>query len=161
MRFNPRSSEDIEAELKENAAKFAPWPTGAYDFEVLSSVDTTSNAGNDMIVLELSVFNAAGERRTIKDYLLEAMAAKLRHAAEACDLVSEYDAGTMDATDFLGKTGQVKLGIQPPKDGYPAKNTVKDYVSAPAAVRAVDRKEQKVTSRATTTKEDLNDDIPF
>lgn len=161
MRVTPRSSADIEAEVKANAKKLAPWPTGTYDFEVLSAIDAVSNAGNDMIALELSVFNKEGERRTIKDWLLDEMAAKLRHAVEACGLVREYENGSLDAGDFIGKSGKVVLSIQPPKDGYSAKNNVRDYVSEPASARAEVRRDTKAAAKRAPVDDDLDDQIPF
>ena len=162
MRFTPRSADDINAELKENAKKFAPWLSGTYDFEVMSGQDTTSKSGNDMIVIELAVFNTDGERRMIKDYLLEAMAAKLRHACEACGLVREYETGTLEGFDFAGKTGRVKLKVQPGDGTYGPKNVVADYVSEPAQARAEERAEAKTAARRTPAPAgDIDDEIPF
>jgi hypothetical protein len=165
MRFTPRSASDIDAEQKVQAAKFAPWPSGVYDFEVMSAEDAVSRAGNDMIALELAVFNKSGERRTIRDWLMEAIAYKLRHAAEACGVVKLYDKGTLDAVDFVGKTGKLKLGVQPGQDGYGPKNTVKDYVSDEADGRAEVRAQERQVTRsrpaAGPAPSDLDDEIPF
>lgn len=124
MKFTPKSEADIQA----SSGSFDPWPSGTYDFEVAEAEDTTSKAGNDMIKLTLYVFNPEGKRRTVFDYLLASIEYKLRHAAEACGLLSAYEQGMLEAFDFTGKTGRLKLGVQPAKDGYDAKNTVRDYV---------------------------------
>lgn len=81
------------------------------------------------------------------DYLLESIPHKLRHAAEGCGLLASYDSGQLQAHEFNSKTGRVKLGIDPEKNGYPGKNVVKDYVpnglaNAPAK-RAPDNLDDK------------------
>lgn len=152
MKFTPRSDEEIESET----SKFGPWPAGTYDFEVADAADQVSKAGNEMLVLTLSVFNTEGERRTVYDYLLESIAYKLKHAAEACGLHDNYARGDINKYDFFGKTGRLQLRIQPAKDGYAAKNVVRDYVPArpvPASVPA--RRAAMHAGR------DIDDEIPF
>lgn len=151
MKFAPKS----EADLQKEASKFGPWPNGIYDFEVTDAEDQTSKAGNDMIVLTLAVFNADGERRLVYDYLLEAMAAKLHHAAGACGLSAEYEAGSLSAHDFYGKTGRLKLGIQAARDNFPARNTVRDYIAGDAPKLGAPK------PSAAPAMADLDDEIPF
>jgi len=55
---------------------------------------------------------------------------KLSHAAKACGLHDKYAAGSIEASDFLGKQGRLKLGVERGKDGYPAKNVISDYIFA-------------------------------
>ena len=64
----------------------------------------------------------------ITDYLVEKRIEKLRNAARACGLLDRYEAGTLTDTDFRGKRGNLKLGIEKGKKGYPDKNVVIDYV---------------------------------
>lgn len=160
MRFQPKTDAEVEAE----ATKFSPWPNGTYDFEIAEAVDKTSAAGNDMLALTLNVFNAEGERRIIYDYLLEKIPQKLKHAAEACGLHSQYLLGELDKHDFHGKTGRLKLGIQPEKDGFAAKNVVRDYITAKASASvprsAVARAPQRATVGASASAA-LDDEIPF
>ena len=124
MRFSPQS----EAEVQKSAAKFGPWPNGVYDFEIAEAADDTSSKGNDMISLKLHIYHSDGDRRTVFDYLLDSIPHKLRHAAYACGLEKAYEAGNLIGADFYGKTGRAKIGIQPEKDGYQAKNVVRDYI---------------------------------
>ena len=94
-------------------------------------------AGNEMIVLSLRVFNEQGRSTIIKDWLLEKIAYKLRHACEACGLLEAYmSPGLLTGVeDFVGKTGKVKLKIQPAAaEPYPAKNSVSDYVTEDLAL---------------------------
>lgn len=131
MNFAPKTEKEIaEANLLE---------PGVYDYEVVYAQDKVSKSGNDMIELKLRIFSDRGER-LIHDYLLEAIAYKLRHFCESAGILSQYEAGSLIAEDCLGKAGKLKLGIQRDKTGaYPDKNTVQDYevdgASEPKPVR--------------------------
>ena len=131
MRFQPKSEAAIQSEIQEAARKFGPWRNGIYDFEVTESEERLSKAGNEMIVLTVAVYNEDGEKKIIADYLLEAIAVKLKHAADACGAGDKYAAGTLTSVDFYGKTGRLKLGIQAGQDGFPAKNVIRDYIAEP------------------------------
>lgn len=104
-------------------------PDGIYDFEVSNGLDEHSNSGNEMIHLELKVFVADGRWIYVHDYLVntERMQWKIKHFCEAVGLESEYQAGELSGFACLQRTGKVKIGTQPAKDGYPAKNVAKDY----------------------------------
>jgi hypothetical protein len=118
MRFAPKTKEELANE--------SLLPEGVYPFEVLDAVDTLSKAGNEMLKLKLVVFGD-GSSPHVYDYLLEKLAYKLRHFAEACSLLAEYEAGELTAQHCLNKEGYCKLGIER-QDGYEPRNTVKDYV---------------------------------
>jgi Protein of unknown function (DUF669) len=119
MRLTPKTEEEIqEAGLM---------PEGCYDFEVIHAEEGTSKKGNEMIIIELAVFDATGRRREIKDYLMEAMAFKLRHFCETAGIIDDYNAGILDADNLTGKTGKVTIGKEPAKGNFRAKNTVVDY----------------------------------
>ncbi len=126
MRFSPKTAAEIDAEK----AKFAAWSRGNYDFEVVSAEDSTSKNGNDMIVVELLVFDQHGNKKKIKDWLVEAMPVKLKHMCEATGLHSEYDEGNFTSDDLLGRTGKVTLAIEK-NEQYGDRNKVYDYVPAP------------------------------
>lgn len=144
MKFTPKA----ESEL---GGQFDPWPDGIYGFEVSEAEQQISKNGNEMIHLTLFVYNGNGVRRTIHDYLLEAMLYKLQHAAEACGI--DHRSGELNPRDFVGKTGRLKLTIEPERDGYPAKNRVRDYVTGPSGMF-------KMASKPVTGK-DIGDEIPF
>ncbi len=128
-------------------------PAGEYMFEVIEATEKTSKNGNDMIALKLSV-HADDYARGVFDYLvdIESMAYKIRHFADATGLLPQYEAGQLSADDMIGVTGKCKIAQQPEKDGYPAKNVVKDYVKRPAGAAAV---------KKSATAEVADDDIPF
>lgn len=129
MKFTPKTEKEI---AEENL-----WQPGEYSFEVLEAADKTSKSGNEMIELKLKVYADDGGYIFLNDYLLESMAYKLRHAADACGILEQYNAGSLVAADFAGKAGRVKLVIQKSKDPqYSDKNAVKDYVKSSAETKA-------------------------
>lgn len=149
MKFQPKSQEELDRE----AAARGPFRPGVYDFDVTSASDETSKNGNEMIAVVLKVYDQDGETRTVRDWLLEAMAYKLRHACETVGLDHEYEAGTVSAADFEGRSGKVKLKIEK-SSGFPDKNVVADYVVEAAVLKPAPVQKQMVSA-------DLDDDIPF
>ncbi|CAB4187975.1 hypothetical protein UFOVP1169_36 [uncultured Caudovirales phage] len=127
MKFSPKSEAQIAKE-QADAMEAALLSKGQYPFEVLEATEGQSKKGNDMITIKVGVMDSHGSMRGIFDYLLEAMQHKLRHFADAVGMLAEYEAGTLNADDLVGLTGECLIDIQPPKDGYSAKNVVKDYV---------------------------------
>jgi hypothetical protein len=122
MKFVPKTEKEI---AEENL-----WPAGEYSFEIIEAEDKVSKSGNEMIELTLRVFNSEGGFKIVNDYLLEAISYKLRHAAEVCGLLDNYNRGHLLANDFFGKTGFVKLKIDKDKEGkYPDKNGIADYIT--------------------------------
>jgi hypothetical protein len=121
MKFTPKTQKEIdESNLM---------PAGIYDFEVVSAENAISKKGNEMITLKLHVFDSEGAARIIFDYLQEALEYKLRHAADACGLIESYETGYLDAPDFIGKCGKVKIKIDKSKEPqYSDKNVVQDYI---------------------------------
>lgn len=132
MKFAPKTEQEI--------AESNLLPKGQYGFEITNGEDAVSKSGNEMIKLWVTVFDANGGQNMFFDYLLESMAFKLRHAADACGLLAKYESGELVASDFIGKTGQCKVGIEPGKpredgsgDKYPDKNRINDYVASGAS----------------------------
>jgi hypothetical protein len=149
MRTTPKTAKEI--------AESGLWPAGTYDYEVLTAEDTISKAGADMIKLKVKIFNDEGNSQIVFDYLLDAMPAKLRHAAEAFGLIEEYEAGGFDAIECEGKTGRCKVTIQKDKTGsYPDRNSISDYIPEVNAT-SIERK----TRKARDETRDIDDEIPF
>lgn len=159
MQFTPKTDKEIaEANL---------WPLGTLcGFEVIehvtfgdkvtSTCDTTSKNGNEMIVLVLNVFNDKGETKVLLDYLLESVPAKLKAAATVCGLLDKYESGQLYAADFVGKKGDLKIGIDKGADKndgsgekYPDRNKIAGYV--------VD----KTAANKPAVHPALDDEIPF
>lgn len=143
MKLTPKSEKEV--------SNFKVFPKGIYDFEVITAEEKTSKAGNDMIEVRLRVFDAEGNRTTVTDYLMEAIAYKLRHAAAACGLLGSYEQGQLNADNMVGCCGKVVLAVETPV-GYPEKNVVKDYISP--------KEGEKLPEKKSPSKE-LDDSIPF
>jgi hypothetical protein len=158
MRFAPKSENEIAAD-----GLLTP---GIYDFQITDAEDAISKAsGAEMIKLTINVFNEDGTATVIYDYLMEKVAYKLRHAAEACGLLGAYDRGELDAIDFRDRTGRCKVAVQKDRSGqYPDKNSIADYLKSdtpelmatprPASARPSNR----VKSPAGA---DMDDEVPF
>lgn len=150
MKFQPKTENEVLSEgLLER---------GEYDYEIADATEKTSQAGNEMIELKVRVFDAEGNARVIFDYLLEAMAYKLRHAAYAVGLGDSYETGALEAQHFIGRTGRCKVGVQKDKTGaYPDKNIIQDYMVDPIfkGVAAAN------VAAGSTPAATLNDEIPF
>ena len=131
MYYIPKTDQQIaEANL---------FPEGVYAFEILEritlggsvvqTIDTVSKrSGNEMIILVVNIVNDYGLNKIIIDYLLASNELKLKNAILGCGL--EYDnSQQIFASDFIGKTGQVRVGIEKDKTGqYPDKNKVINFI---------------------------------
>ncbi len=148
MRFTPKTEKEIqEANLI---------PVGIYPFEIVTAIDTQSNARNDMIKLGIKLWDIEGNERHVYDYLLEVMEYKLRHCAYACGLGDKYESGVLAAADFEGRTGSLKLGIKKDKTGqYPDQNNVSDYIVKDNHENQAPKHDSRPVSAI------LNDEIPF
>ncbi len=146
MQYEPKTKEQMAHEQEERLKNLV-WPDGVYDFRVISETsfgnrvvstcDTTSSKGAEMIVLVLELMNAEGNRKVIVDYLVAAIPEKLYSVSVACGL--NYKSGQLFASDFLGKSGKVQIKITkgtPDKrdssKNYPDKNEVVTYIEGTA-----------------------------
>lgn len=146
MKFTPKSQKEID-EMK-------LLPEGEYPFQISGGEDTVSKAGNEMIKLLVRVFKADGNFVLVSDYLMEAMAYKLRHACEACGLLHEYESGVLLGTNFIGKTGHLKLKVKVDKEGkYADQNNIADYI--------VPKEGEAKKPLPVKQHDDLEDQIPF
>lgn len=131
MRFTPKTEQELQA--------MSLVEPGQYPFEVVEALDQVAKSGNEMIKLKLKIWDNAGRERVIFDYVLEAMAFKLRHFCDATGLTQKYEAGELTASDCPGKSGKLDLALEPgkqkPEGGYYSdKNSVKDYVKSEGVV---------------------------
>jgi hypothetical protein len=121
MNFTPCTEQEI--------ADRKLWAKAVYAFEIIEAAEKVSQqGGNPMIELKLRITRPDGFSRVITDYLVEKRIEKLRNALRACGLLDRYEAGSVTDSDFRGKRGKLKLGIEKGKNGYPDKNVVTDYV---------------------------------
>ena len=78
---------------------------------------------------------AAAANGCFKDYLTNTPlgALRLRHACEAVGTLDRYNAGEISASDFVGHTVRVKIGVEK-KRGYAPRNIIEDYAVSEARV---------------------------
>lgn len=166
MNFNPKTEEEVK-----RGKLLKP---GECDFEVKKATDEVSTNNNEMIKLQIQVWDADGQTATVFDYLMEAMPAKLRHACFAVGLGESYESGALLADDFVGRTGRCVIYTEPAKGQYDAKNAVRDYVvpdakpaAKPPSVAGAVREKAKAATAASgapfddTTKQFDESEIPF
>ena len=148
MQVKPKTEKEIaEANL---------WPAGIYDFEIIEAEEATSKNDRDMIAMRVRVYHPDGSPATLRDWLVDddRMAYKVRHCAEACGLLVEYEKGVLLARDLMGRTGKCKVGIQKDRNGqYPDRNSISDYVVGEKAGNAPAPAARKVAP--------IDDEIPF
>lgn len=153
MKFTAKSDKEIAEERL--------LPEGQYPFEISGGEDTTSKAGNDMIKLTVRVFKDDGTFSLVTDYLMEQMMFKLKHACDACGLSEKYKSGELLGSDFIGKTGELKLKIQKDTTGnYPDKNSIADYV-VPKDGEEAKKPPKDNLDKLIDGDDDMEDEIPF
>lgn len=124
------------------------------DIEVLKATDEVSKtSNNEMIVLKLKVFHGNGFK-IITDYITfgnsNAAEFKLRRSCETFGIINAYNSGNVFASDYEGKSGKAKIGIQSDKTGqYPDKNVINEYL----------KPESPMGENA--AKVELKDEVPF
>jgi len=145
MNYTPKTENELQ-ELDLLAA-------GNYPFRVTTAEDAVSKKGNDMIKMKLHVMDPQTNRQTfVFDYLMEAMAHKLRHFCEAVDMLDKYESGTLTPKDCEGQEGELELIVEPAGE-WPAKNAVKDY--------NIFTEDKPAETTKLTAKPTENDEIPF
>jgi hypothetical protein len=119
MNFSPKTEEELSKVLPENE----------YDFEIRTAEECVSKKGNEQIKMQVALWDGDTLLSVVFDYISDAVPWKLRHCADACGILSRYESGTLNAHDFEGRTGKLKLTIQQDEEKkYPPKNSVKDYI---------------------------------
>ena len=149
MRVTPISEEEAAAQSADL------WPDGTYDYEVREATEETSKAGNDMIKLEVWIFNQAEQRRLVFDYLVasEKTAWKIHEFAASCDLLKQYRTGTLVANEIVGRCGKCVVATQKATDAYPARNIIRRYVKATESTPA--------SRQPAMAGGSIDDEIPF
>jgi hypothetical protein len=153
MKFDPNAATEAPRQTS-----FEPFPAGFYDFEVETAEEAVSRAGNEMLKLKVLIFNDAGHKRVVFEYLLSNQTWKIKAFAEAVGALDAYERGELEAEMMAGRTGRAKVGIEPAQNGYEAKNKVVAYIAGKAAP-APSRRTLEMASQAKA--HDLDDSIPF
>ena len=81
MRFQPKSEKQIQEE------RFPVLSPGKYQFEIMEAKeDVSKSSGNPMIVLKMKIMDQELDVLTyVRDYIMESIPYKLRHAAMCAD----------------------------------------------------------------------------
>ncbi len=136
---------------------------GIYDFEVVKATAKTSQKGNQMIEMQLMIWDKEGKEHVIFDYLvsIKSMMYKIKHFCDTAGLDKEYQSGSFDVSQCEGRRGKAHIVVQagqpnPAGGMYADKNAVKDYVMTDkgAVKHESDSSKPQVDN-------DLNDDLPF
>lgn len=134
-------------------------PKGWYPCTITEAEEKKSKkSGNDMIELNVKVYRPTGGFNFIRDYLMdnEASAAGLRHCADMCGCLADYEAGDIKPEIWIDKEGWVKIGIEKGNNGYSDKNRIHDYAKEDPTAK----KPATTTAPAAPAKPD-EDDIPW
>jgi|SRR5690348_11273691 len=156
MRFTPKTEEEIR--------QINLFKDGDYPYEVIYAEDTHvkngKNIGVEQIKLKIKAFNEEGRQTIIECYLSELMIHLLKHYCDVNNKTERYNSNELFANECLSDSGGlVRLGIEkgkpipndPDNKCWPDRNVVKDFVH--------DKNHAKI--QVNTSKEFLNDDIPF
>ncbi len=135
--YTPMSEEQAMRE------RFELLNDGEYHATIKSATLKNSQSGNPMFEVYLDVYNEIGKPHALKDYLVftNKMMWKVRHCAEATNLIKEYEDQKFAPELILNKNIKVLLSKQegniipddklkgkPSGSRYPDKNVVLDYI---------------------------------
>lgn len=124
-------------------ARFHLMRDGEYDAVIDKAEAKPSNAGNNMIKVELSVYDETGKPNPVTDYWVFTpnMMWKAIHGTDSAGLSKEYEEKKFNPDMLCGRNVRVIIGTQvgnkipldklngkPPGSRYPDKNVVEDYV---------------------------------
>lgn len=124
MNFEPKSEEELDEAML--------LPEGDYPFEVHKATDKTSSSGNEMIALELYVFDEQGRGRTQRDWLVASdqplCIKKIRRFCAATGLMEQYESGQLSSDSCYGASGRCSI-VQKKSEQYGMQNSVSDYIA--------------------------------
>lgn len=126
MHYPVLTDEEMEAQRRKLTE-------GMATFTVNNASEAVSSTGNNMIKLELSVIDSAGQAGTVYDYLVltKQMVFRLKHFLKAIGRGDEYDNGELNVFSLSGASGACTLKLKPSKDPqYEAQIRVAKYIEA-------------------------------
>lgn len=164
MKFTPKTDEQFQKEEAERKERFL-WPAGSIvDYQIVSAETKISSgkktSGEEMFELAIEIYNGAGEKQTIREWIGSWNLFMLKAICESNNMLAAYEAGEVNAHDLYDKTGKAKLKVekgQPNPNGgnYPDKNKIQEFLkeapSKPIAARVTQAQSQ----------DELSDEIPF
>lgn len=152
MKFQPKTDKEIAEEKL--------LPEGIYDFTISNSEHYVSkSSGKESIKILVRVFKPDGNFMLVDAYLSPNYIKLLKHACDACGLSVAYEMGELNAEDFIGKSGKLKLKIQKDKTGdYSDKNVIDDFVVDKDKATAP---KPMPVSKSVKAAEVIDDEIPW
>ncbi len=153
MQFQPKTEEEV---IKDQLC-----PEGLQPFTVMEASETVSKkSGKPMIKLKLNVHGDDGFDYHVYDYIADwFMAHKFRHFFFAVNRGQDYETGNVRAESYVDCEGYCDVGIGKAKDGFPAKETIRDYNVEKAAVVVKAAPAAAKSDAPTPAPEE--DDVPF
>lgn len=127
--FTSRSREQLLADLEADLIEEGK----AVDLVVLRGLETTTRDDAAMIVLDIGMTAPDGRQSVTHEFLIPTKnLLRVFQVCAAFGLRAQYDAGSLSAADFAGKTAKGHAGIERDKSGtYPPKNVIRRF-SVPA-----------------------------
>jgi uncharacterized protein DUF669 len=137
----------IKHRTEEEIAKAGLLEKGNYAFCVKNAIEKVSDKGNNMIELQLQIFDTHNKERIIKDWLVDTdtMHYKIKHFCESTGQLDVYMADMLSANACRGKNGHLTLDIKKDNKNGVMVNRVHDYIKA----------------HTMTYNDTLNDAVPF
>lgn len=126
---------------------------GRADFQIVAATECLSKNGNNMLKLQVRVWDCEGEEGTIFDYITSNAQWKIKQLLEAVGQGEQYETGEINSHSLENKSGKCVLLInKDPKYGNQPK--IKFYISAhvESELPPFDKKEEVEESKG---------DIPF
>ncbi len=151
LAFEPKAEDELIDMLE----------VGEGNFEVFEATRKESKrTGAPMIEIKLKVWDKNGTQGIIYDYLMltseKFSLRKIRHFCFSCGLDEAYNSGKLNASDCVGRQGNLLIGFQKDKSGnYPDKNVANDYIQSNGS------EPLKPKLNNVTKEEHFDDDIPF
>jgi hypothetical protein len=136
---------EVLTEQEAMAERFQLLKEGEYDALITSSMDKTStNSGNPMMDMTVTVYDEKGKSHDIRDFLVftKPMMWKIVHFSDSAGISKEYQNGVLCSKYALNKHVKVKVGIEEGRpipaeklngkslgSKYQDKNKIEDYLS--------------------------------
>ena len=137
---------------------------GYYEAEIVKATHAVSKAGNDVMNLQIKIWDKNGAERIVFTSLVNhpSMIYKTLHLCEALGISDKYEKGTLSENDLSGKTINgyahviIKKGTEKPDGGmYPDKNDIEDFVKDDG------RKKSDASKKGGEVVDEFDDEIPF
>lgn len=105
-------------------------PPGLYPYIVQAARHDRSKAGNDMLVIYVTILDELWEPlHNYKDYFSEYSRDKFDQFRESNGSYQKGEIKNIDPEGLIGHEGYLELILAPAKGGYPERNEIKRYLT--------------------------------